>query len=911
MNTKQRQATAVMSVLCMVSLHAQVLNNASGDYRLTLSGNNPRSFTVGGTFSPLGFMSALTVRGDQMGGTSVTPEVFRTNAPTTGLTYWRMFQGGTTPVFERGQLFADPANSHFNISAPMGSLRLYTSGTERARLNGNLTTSVNGFPLAQRFGYMLLSGQPDAFTNALSRAPFTRLHLVDDTGAPVPNTYAQELGYRPWMRNGVTFTGHSDQGYIGQKYGEADDNTDMVIQWSDNPQTDPWGCDRLKFVFSSVFNGSAKGMGSYDGMEAMRFWPKNSEEVNVGIGDFAPAIVGDPTERLDILNGRVRIRKLPDDLACDRPYKVMVVDNSPAPDSERGVVKWIDLPQLTADCDWTVNPGTNPGDNDVWTADGLETDECPDETEGVGIGLMDPAAKLDVLTSNFATAAQVRNANTGGSPIALRVLTDGGAAAQQGIVVQSTGSTSTALGISGLVSGTGANNTGVGMMVVGGSVTNTGMGAIVNGATGSNIGLSATVNGSPAINVGTDVNVNGTPSTTNIGDRIRVGGASPFNVGANVAVSDGTDDNLGVNVAVTGTGGNRNFGIQIIAAGNTERVRGVVAETHDATKTGYGAHLMEYSTAAEYSHGVAGYSEGGINQSFGVWGKSDAGATTNIGVYGFSGPGGASLPGGRHGLVAGVAANASGDRAGYFDGDVEVTGVGIIPGGVWTSSDAQLKQNVAPYNPSDEQAGLFDQLQVYGYEYIPDALPGASLPEGPQVGFMAQQLAELYPQLTRDVVYPARYDSLGQLVSPAVTYKAIRQEGLIPYMTLEIQQLRQQMNAMAEVMAACCANPDLPRSMAGTTTGAEAVEMERLSIRPNPFPGVTQVQYHLTSEGRVRLEVSSNDGRLVAVLADQRMPAGTHNVEWNASDLPAGTYFVALVVDGGVVVKRAVNLAAR
>ncbi len=36
------------------------------------------------------------------------------------------------------------------------------------------------------------------------------------------------------MRNGVTFTGNLDHGYIGQNYGD-EDYTDMVIQWSDNP----------------------------------------------------------------------------------------------------------------------------------------------------------------------------------------------------------------------------------------------------------------------------------------------------------------------------------------------------------------------------------------------------------------------------------------------------------------------------------------------------------------------------------------------------------------------------------------------------------------------------------------------------------------------------------------------------
>lgn len=213
MNTKQRQATAMMALLSTMGLKAQVVNNGgTGDYRLTLSGNAPRSFTIGGTFSPLGFMSALTVRGDQMGGTSVTPEVFRTNAPTTGLTYWRMFQGGTTAGFERGQLFADPANAHFNMNAPSGHLQLWAQNIQRMRLNGAVTGTIGSFANINRDGYLVVSGQPDAFTNTGSRAPFTRLHLVDqETGLLNTVVYAQQIGFRPWQRNGITFTGNSDQ----------------------------------------------------------------------------------------------------------------------------------------------------------------------------------------------------------------------------------------------------------------------------------------------------------------------------------------------------------------------------------------------------------------------------------------------------------------------------------------------------------------------------------------------------------------------------------------------------------------------------------------------------------------------------------------------------------------------------
>jgi hypothetical protein len=410
---------ALLAALCPTTLVvAQVQTDNAGNYRLNPTNPNtvpqgPRTFTVGNAY--VAGQSLLNVRGDLLTGTNQTPEVFRTNAPTTGLTYWRMFQGGTGALDERGQLFANPANRHFHVNSPNGHFQLLTMNVQRARLNGAFTGPIGPhqlieFPAINRDGFFLLSGQPEAFTNVNSRAPFTRLHLVDEeTGSTNPVVYAQQHGFRPWQRNGITFTGNSDQSYIGHRYA-GNDNTDFVIQWSDNPNSSPHGTDRMKFVFTTQYTvGQNRGAASVYGLDALRLWPRDNFEVNVGIGDFyagnvlTPQVVADPTERLDILNGKLRIRDLPNDPAAVDSFYVMVVDRTvlnPA-NQQRGVVRWVDPSVLGgsgADCDWTVmNEGVIGPlvPHHVWTAVGVD-DECPDEGDRVGIGTMTPTAKLHV-----------------------------------------------------------------------------------------------------------------------------------------------------------------------------------------------------------------------------------------------------------------------------------------------------------------------------------------------------------------------------------------------------------------------------------------------------------------------------------------------------------------------------------
>ncbi len=82
---------------------------------------------------------------------------------------------------------------------------------------------------------------------------------------------------------------------------------------------------------------------------------------------------------------------------------------------------------------------------------------------------------------------------------------------------------------------------------------------------------------------------------------------------------------------------------------------------------------------------------------------------------------------------------------------------------------------------------------------------------------------------------------------------------------------------------------------------------------PNPFNPVTSIRFDLPRGAPVELFVFSADGRRVATLANDWLPAGNHEVLWRGRDdngrsVSSGVYFYRLVVQGHSLTKRMVLL---
>jgi photosystem II stability/assembly factor-like uncharacterized protein len=73
---------------------------------------------------------------------------------------------------------------------------------------------------------------------------------------------------------------------------------------------------------------------------------------------------------------------------------------------------------------------------------------------------------------------------------------------------------------------------------------------------------------------------------------------------------------------------------------------------------------------------------------------------------------------------------------------------------------------------------------------------------------------------------------------------------------------------------------------------------------PNPFNPSTLISFTLPEQGDIELKIFDVLGNEVATLVNESKPAGSYEVEWNASNLPSGVYIYQLVVGTNIQMKK-------
>jgi hypothetical protein len=199
---------------------------------------------------------------------------------------------------------------------------------------------------------------------------------------------------------------------------------------------------------------------------------------------------------------------------------------------------------------------------------------------------------------------------------------------------------------------------------------------------------------------------------------------------------------------------------------------------------------LTYAAIGVKGIGVGQAFSGAVTVAYGVWGEATDNQTpvnyggffraynalgSNYAVFGDAictsctpGPGTPSGP----------------NYAGYFNGDVYIAGV-------YGPSDQKLKKDI---NDLQGALDLVMKLRPVTYNYKQSEFPSMTLPGGRQYGLIAQEVEAVLPDLVMDNVNPARTDANGNEIAPAVDFKSLSYQELIPVLIKAVQELQEQNN---------------------------------------------------------------------------------------------------------------------
>jgi hypothetical protein len=271
--------------------------------------------------------------------------------------------------------------------------------------------------------------------------------------------------------------------------------------------------------------------------------------------------------------------------------------------------------------------------------------------------------------------------------------------------------------------------------------------------------------------------------------------------------------------------------------------------------------------------------------------------------------------------------------------NVTITGIGWITN-AWTISDQMFKTNI---DSLPNAITIIRQLKPKSYYFDTANFKEFNFIHEKQYGFIAQDLEQILPELVKSTTKNAELDTSGNVVYPALTYKAINYIEVIAILTKGIQEqqqkieslqlktliqdsintlLQNQLNQLQTTISNCCVI-NATRSMQSPATDTTQSQPEvsvvepasKLEIDvelndaqsivleqnvPNPFAEQTTINYSLPdSTVNAQMLFYNAQGKLIQSAKLVQKGNGILNVF--ASDLSSGIYTYVLVVDGKII----------
>lgn len=298
---------------------------------------------------------------------------------------------------------------------------------------------------------------------------------------------------------------------------------------------------------------------------------------------------------------------------------------------------------------------------------------------------------------------------------------------------------------------------------------------------------------------------------------------------------------------------------------NTPNTVGITVEFPHVSDLAFG--IRTKVAGGENSISILGEAEA-ANQAISVFGRTSGNANFSAGIYGQ-----APITGGSC-------------YAGYFDGDVFTTGH-------YLPSDASIKNNITP-----EISALEKILMLSPMTYSFNKVEGMNLPQSVQHGFISQEMAEVFPELTKDITKPV-IDENGKITS-AISFKAINYIGLISVLTAAIQELNTELTQVRNDLDEYKANDAVRGQIIQNTPVINGYSVEQNV--PNPFSDRTSIRFQLApGVESATLSIFNLNG---AFVRDYQLNGNTGEIEILASEIGKGMYIYSLNQNGQEIISK-------
>jgi len=235
------------------------------------------------------------------------------------------------------------------------------------------------------------------------------------------------------------------------------------------------------------------------------------------------------------------------------------------------------------------------------------------------------------------------------------------------------------------------------------------------------------------------------------------------------------------------------------------------------------------------------------------------------------------------------------------------------------TSDERSKENITPLGNSIEK---IMRISAYNYNFkeklYPENLPSDIISEltKKQIGFLAQELEQIFPELVKKPDTEEDFYSVNYLGMIPVLLEAIKEQQtsieqqqkkmeILQNITFsqesELIELRKTMKELQNVVSQCCITS---KSLQTPTLSEETEQLQEKAVlmqnNPNPFHSNTEISCYIPETKRhAFLYVYNLQG--VELKTYPITQAGLNTIIIIGSELPAGMYLYTLVVDNEII----------